>query len=39
MNAAHDTQRRILESLNAQLVVKVNDLTHIHREIQTALET
>nr|CAH0099398.1 unnamed protein product [Daphnia galeata] len=39
MNAAHDTQRRILESLNAQLIVKVNDLTHIQREIQTALET
>lgn len=39
MTAAHDTQRRILESLNAQLVLKVNDLTHIHREIQTALET
>lgn len=39
MTAAHDTQRRILESLNAQLVLKVNDLTHIHSEIQAALET
>ena len=37
--ASHDTQRRILEALNAQLLDKVHELTHIHREIHTALET
>ena len=36
---AHDTQRKILEALNAQLIDKIQELTHIHREIQTALDT
>uniref|UniRef100_T1IEB9 WH1 domain-containing protein n=1 Tax=Rhodnius prolixus TaxID=13249 RepID=T1IEB9_RHOPR len=37
--AAHDSQRRVMETLNAQLAVRIQELAGIHREIATALQT
>lgn len=39
MAAMHDTQRRMLEALNAQLLDKIHELTRLHRDISAALET
>ena len=39
MATAHDTQRRLLETYNTQLLDKIHELTHIQREIHSALET
>lgn len=39
MAASHDTQRRILEALNAQLLEKIHELTRLQRDIGAALET
>jgi len=39
LTLSHDTQRRILDSLNAQLLDKVHEITNIHNEIHTALDT
>lgn len=37
--AAHESQRRVMETLNAQLLVRIQELAGIHREIATALQT
>jgi len=37
--AAHDSQRRVIETLNAQLASNLRDLSNIHHEINTALQT
>lgn len=37
--AAHESQRRVMETLNAQLLVRIQELVDIHREIATALQT
>ncbi|CAL8094275.1 unnamed protein product [Orchesella dallaii] len=36
---AQDSQRRVLEALNAQLAEKIQDLASIHSEINTALQS
>ncbi|BES90142.1 Hypothetical protein domain [Nesidiocoris tenuis] len=37
--AAHESQRRVMETLNAQLLLRIQELAGIHREIATALQT
>jgi homer protein len=36
---AQDSQRRVLEALNAQLAEKIQELANIHGEINTALQS
>jgi len=36
---AQDSQRRVLDTLNAQLAARLQELAGIHREIATALNT
>lgn len=37
--AAQESQRRVLDTLNAQLAARVAELAGIHREVATALQT
>ncbi|XP_046398027.1 homer protein homolog 2 [Ischnura elegans] len=37
--AAQESQRRVLDTVNAQLAQRVQELANIHREIATALQT
>lgn len=37
--AAQESQRRVLDTLNAQLAARVTELAGIHREVATALQT
>lgn len=36
---AHESQRRVMETLNNQLALRIQELAGIHREIATALQT
>ncbi|CAG7835132.1 unnamed protein product [Allacma fusca] len=36
---AHDSQKRVLEALNSQLLEKIQDLAGIHKEVNTALQS
>uniref|UniRef100_A0A1B6DJ64 WH1 domain-containing protein n=1 Tax=Clastoptera arizonana TaxID=38151 RepID=A0A1B6DJ64_9HEMI len=36
---AHESQRRVMDTLNTQLAVRIQELAGIHREIATALQT
>ena len=36
---AQESQRRVLDTLNAQLAARLQELAGIHREISTALNT
>jgi len=37
--SAQESQKRVLETLNAQLAARLQELAGIHREIATALQT
>lgn len=37
--AAQDSQRRVIDTLNNQLAGRIQELTMIHREMTTALQT
>lgn len=37
--AAQDSQRRVIDTLNNQLAGRIQELTMIHQEITTALQT
>ena len=37
--AAHETQRRVIDTLNAQLASRIQDLVGIHKEMAMALQT
>ena len=37
--SAQESQKRVLETLNAQLATRLQELAGIHREIATALQT
>ncbi|KAF6216554.1 hypothetical protein GE061_000897 [Apolygus lucorum] len=37
--AAHESQRRVMETLNSQLLLRIQELAGIHREVATALQT
>lgn len=37
--AAQETQRRVIDTLNAQLAARIQELAGIHKEIAMALQT
>lgn len=37
--AAHETQRRVIDTLNAQLANRIQELVSIHKEMSMALQT
>lgn len=37
--AAQETQRRVIDTLNAQLAARIQELVGIHKEITMALQT
>lgn len=37
--AAQETQRRVIDTLNAQLATRIQELVSIHKEISMALQT
>lgn len=36
---AHESQRRVMETLNSQFALRIQELATIHREISTALQS
>lgn len=36
---AHESQRRVIDTLNSQLALRIQELAAIHREVATALQS